>query len=179
MKIHLNPFHNSFSLGPLESSPAVVAEPTDEAIAVSVQYEADTPSGGIDDFTHYSELFKQPETLHVHADTTMQVMDIPPLFSRLLAQSSHSSDDDQHQQVSHSTKKSRIQHAARFGKYLRELLVILLIVLVLVVACYAFSHNYCTKNREHCEELYELGLDVLDDSMLTLNQSYVSLFQLN
>lgn len=53
-----------------------------------------------------------------------------------------------------------------------------LVLSVFAFAClcmYLFTYHYCNRNKNHCDEIYELGKDAFDDSLSTLNESYVSL----
>ncbi|CAF1036923.1 unnamed protein product [Brachionus calyciflorus] len=45
------------------------------------------------------------------------------------------------------------------------------------VCMYFLVIEYCGKNRNHCDEIYELSKEAIDDSVSTLNESYTNLVQ--
>jgi GTPase SAR1 family protein len=66
-------------------------------------------------------------------------------------------------------KKASSQNNFSLAKFLTTLMFLIFMIM------YLLTIKYCATNKDHCNEIYELTLEVIDDSMSSLNESYTNI----
>lgn len=75
----------------------------------------------------------------------------------------------------HLENQIQLTPNSKLGKALTRLFISIIVLGCVLV--YAFTYQYCNRNRNHCHEIYELSRDALDESIHSLNESYIHLVQ--
>jgi GTPase SAR1 family protein len=66
-------------------------------------------------------------------------------------------------------RSQKIKNSFSLARFLTTLMFLIFMIM------YLLSIKYCTTNKEHCNEIYELTMEVIDDSMSSLNESYTNI----